>query len=409
MRHWPREWDADRLVADHDFAGVGLLEAEQQPHRVVLPDPDSPTSAWVLPRRDAEGDVVHRGHPAGADGEGLRHRADVDLGARAAAAASWPGVPLRRHRRPVPVGVDRGDVRLQLARVLRLRRREHVARKRPRSCTVPSLSTTSVVGPLGGDGQVVGDEQQADARATPCSSANRSRMRFWIVTSRPEVGSSATISAGRGSTASPISTRCSMPPGELVRVRAVDPLRVGQADLARRSPGRAPRRAAASPSGSSAAASSACDPIVRTAFSALPGSWGTKPSSRPRNGRNWRSLSVSTSWPSNWTCPAEDARLRREQPQHGSRDRRLARARLADQGQALPARQREAHVVHHRLVAVGDRQALDPQQRRGSPGQCWRRPCPPRPGRRAVQLVFRSHLLILLIERTVRTMTIAGQ
>ena len=54
-------------------------------------------------------------------------------------------------------------------------------------------------------------------------------MRFWIVTSSADVGSSATRSFGCGSTASPISTRCSIPPGELVRVGVVDASRVGAA------------------------------------------------------------------------------------------------------------------------------------------------------------------------------------
>ncbi len=116
--------------------------------------------------------------------------------------------------------------------------------------------------------------------------------------------------------------------------------------------------------------------------------------------------------------PGSDSRLGREQPQDRARDRRLARPRLADQGQALAARQFEAHIANHGLVAVGDGQAVDAEQRRGRPG-------PEGGGGRGrlgggggepvdggavagLQLVFRSHLLILLIERTVMTMTMAG-
>ncbi len=37
-------------TVDGDLSGVGALKAQQDPRRVVFPEPDSPTSAWVLPR-----------------------------------------------------------------------------------------------------------------------------------------------------------------------------------------------------------------------------------------------------------------------------------------------------------------------------------------------------------------------
>lgn len=37
-------------TVDDDLSGVGALKAQQDPRQVVFPEPDSPTSAWVLPR-----------------------------------------------------------------------------------------------------------------------------------------------------------------------------------------------------------------------------------------------------------------------------------------------------------------------------------------------------------------------
>lgn len=37
-------------TVDDDLSGVGALKAQQDPRQGGFPEPDSPTSAWVLPR-----------------------------------------------------------------------------------------------------------------------------------------------------------------------------------------------------------------------------------------------------------------------------------------------------------------------------------------------------------------------
>src|ERR1700722_3808266 len=59
----------------------------------------------------------------------------------------------------------------------------------------------------------------------------------------------------------------------------------------------------------------------------------------------------------------EDAGALGQQPQHGPRNRRLARSGLADESEALAATESEADIADHLLVAVGNREPLDGEQR----------------------------------------------
>src|ERR1700691_1071811 len=105
------------LIADLALAPIGLLQPQQQPYRRGLARSRLPDQGVSSAPLDAEGDVLDRDHAAGADGEGLGHRADVDLGARASdGRASAPrashGCPLARGSQssgmadPVPVRVN---------------------------------------------------------------------------------------------------------------------------------------------------------------------------------------------------------------------------------------------------------------------------------------------------------------
>jgi hypothetical protein len=69
-----------------------------------------------------------------------------------------------------------------------------------------------VVGHLGHDAEVVGDEQKGRARLLLHPAHEGEDARLWIVTSRAVVGSSAMSSAGRRQRAMAIMTRCFMPP-----------------------------------------------------------------------------------------------------------------------------------------------------------------------------------------------------
>ena len=94
-----------------------------------------------------------------------------------------------------------------------------------------------------------------------------------------------------------------------------------------------------------------------------------------------------------------------EEPQHRAGDRRLARAGLSNEGEALAAAKFEPNVANDFVRPVRDRQAVDPEQG-GRPLQRWRSRLGA--GESGGQSVLRSHRLILLIERAVPIVTNAG-
>ncbi len=94
-----------------------------------------------------------------------------------------------------------------------------------------------------------------------------------------------------------------------------------------------------------------------------------------------------------------------KQSQHGSGNRRFARARLADESEALAAAEFKPDVADDLVRSVGNRQPIDPEQ--------WGRSLQRRPGgvsasEKLSQSVLRSHRLILFTERTVAIVTKAG-
>ena len=184
---------------------VGFRKPTTQRTAVVLPDPDSPTMAWVVPRRTLN-DTPSRARKA------LRRR-------RRPPGSPASG-PRRRWRNPSRTAGRRraADAACQAT----ARRTAAVACRR---CAVPPAPPSPVPAP--GCGRPAarpagrrGRRRRRD-RASPaaprcrsraCSSSIRSRMRRCTVTSSALVGSSATISAGLSATAMAISTRCFMPP-----------------------------------------------------------------------------------------------------------------------------------------------------------------------------------------------------
>ena len=129
---------------------------------------------------------------------------------------------------PVPVRVNRGNIGLQLARVLRPGRREYLPRRAP-FLDHPVLQHHQRVGALGGDGQVVGDEQQADAQR---SLQLGEQVEDALLDRHVEAGGRLVRDDQRGpgqhgqADQHPLEHAS----GELMGVRAVDPLGVGQTD-----------------------------------------------------------------------------------------------------------------------------------------------------------------------------------
>ncbi len=170
---------------------------------VVLPEPDSPTRAWVVPAATVNetSSTTVRDVPST-----VKLLLTARTSIRGAAAPEGTSTRPDRYRSGFSAGASPcsctvyGDSGLSKTSAVR-----------PASCTRPSLSTTiSSV-----RSAAIARSCVISSRLMPsedCSSLSRSRMRFWIVTSSALVGSSATRSFGCGSTASPMSTRCSIPP-----------------------------------------------------------------------------------------------------------------------------------------------------------------------------------------------------
>ena len=126
---------------------------------------------------------------------------------------------------------------------------------------------------------------------------------------------------------------------------------------------------------------------------------------RPRSGRKPRS-EISQHLLAVERDAAGGAPAAWKQPQHRAGDRGLAGAGLPDEREALAAAEFKPDIGDDLVRSVGDRQAVDPQQRnrtqrhrRGGLG-----------AREFVggQSVLRSHRLILFTERTVAIVTKAG-
>ncbi len=250
---------------------VGAISLSSRRPSVDLPEPDSPTSASVSPRRDRERHAVHRLHRrrrppeqaaalAEVFGEALASRmgverrsattashgqaGDVLLQRRADAGDGWPGVrsrsggrasrqaagqrgsgwrsgsppasrpgwaPARRWsaRRPWRGPFDRHRTH-QADRVGVLGVVEQ-RRHRPALDDAPGVHHRHVVGDLRHHAEVVGDEDHA-VPASACSSRSRARICAWMVTSSAVVGSSAMSRAGALASAMAIITRCRRPP-----------------------------------------------------------------------------------------------------------------------------------------------------------------------------------------------------
>jgi hypothetical protein len=207
VRHCPRECDRTGSPEIMISPASGCSRPSSSRTVVVLPDPDSPTRAWVLPRltlKETSSTAVTRPAPTVKVFDSERTSIWVPIPSPGRASSS----PLRliRYRSGLAAGTSACSSRVYSALGA-----SNTCQEGPRSCTTPSFSTTSV----SARSAATARSWVMNSRPMPSdslSSEKRSRMRFWIVTSRPEVGSSATISAGRGRMARPISTRWSMPP-----------------------------------------------------------------------------------------------------------------------------------------------------------------------------------------------------
>ena len=228
---------------------------------VVLPQPDSPTSATISPRPTARSTPSTRpGEQTAAGPEGastrpdsppaptpgsraLSHRgADVHAGGRCcrtrparsrdvdgpahldgSGQRGWNGQPLGQVARPRRVAgqpargeprrrvTDRGERRRQRARV-----RVPRADRAPRRTGPPRRSgrrTSRRPGRRSAEhGQVVADDDEPEAAGRARARSSRSSTCACTITSSAVVGSSATISRGSQASAIAIITRCFWPP-----------------------------------------------------------------------------------------------------------------------------------------------------------------------------------------------------
>ncbi len=339
------------LSRDTEVTASGVSKPRRRRTVVVLPEPDSRRvrGCCLRPprtRRRRPREVRLRRH-----GTSSRRRRDLHGGAGGGRCAVGPAPP------------GTGRARARGRRRGALRRTRTAARRTPPPPAPPLDHAVAqhdeVVGAFGREREVVRDEEQADPEGRP-QVGEQVGMRFWIVTSRALVGSSATSSAGSGYR-EPDQHALEHPPGQLMRVRAVHS---------------APdRRAHAVETSTMAAAAARGIPLageggrllrlaamVLTGLRAEAGSCGTNPRDGvPARGGSGREGQPSTSSPSRRTRPSGVTGVAREEPQHGLRDGRLARAGLADEGEAPAAVQIERDVgddptaaVRHRQVAHGE-------------------------------------------------------
>ena len=170
-----------------------------------------------------------------------------------------------------------------------------------------------------------------------------------------------------------------LPAGELVRIVAHAPLRIGQRNLVHGVEHQSVERPSSdSPGWCARTASAICapDPHHRVQrghrFLEDHGEIAAAPPPHLALGQRQqigRDVLARIAWRGKQN-PARDAGLSGKQPQHRQRRRRLARARLAHQPKRLAGVDLERDVVDSFAPAEADRQVLDPQNRRGADRRC---------------------------------------
>ena len=173
-----------------------------------------------------------------------------------------------------------------------------------------------------------------------------------VVTSSAVVASSAISSLGSEARAIAMTTRWRIPPeswcGYSCRRCSGDGRRTSLSSSSARS-----RAAPRSTRWCARTASATCAPMRIVGFSDRDGSWKTIAMSAPRWRRMTLSESPSSSSPSKRTEP-DDVAVGRQQAHHGARADGLPRARLADERQRAPDRQRVAQAVDGADPAVAE-------------------------------------------------------
>ena len=204
---------------------------------VVLPEPLSPTMPSVSPARTRQVGVVHRLHVAhGALAAGRAGSGTRSSGARSAAISCAPG----RHRlglagrlRPPAACGCRGAAG---------------RRRSPPSGPVSTISPSFITQTRSAMRRTMARSWVMNSRHIPSSrfsSASRSRICAWIVTSSAVVGSSAISSFGLVGQRHGDHHALPLPAGQLVRIGAQPALRVADADLCQQLEDPRPRLVAA--------------------------------------------------------------------------------------------------------------------------------------------------------------------
>ena len=171
---------------------------------VVLPEPDSPTSAWIVPRRTTRSTPSTAG-PALPGKDLTRPDASTSAGAGSGAATPVTG----RSRRYLS-GESAGALRNSRS-VYALVAEVSTVRVGPESTMRPSVSTATWSARSAASARSW--VMKSTARpSSSCSWSTRSRMVFCTVTSSADVGSSAMSSDGRPAMAAAMRIRWSCPP-----------------------------------------------------------------------------------------------------------------------------------------------------------------------------------------------------
>lgn len=350
-----------------------------------------------MPGGNAERHPRHGGPRRAVDDEALRDPPHVDAGRR---GVGGPRVdPAVVKIASVAVGVQCGRVGLQLHRVGRGRRGEHGA-GRPGLLHATVLEHDDLVGALGGDREVVGDEKQPDTEvgAQVFQEVEDALLDRHIEGARRLVGDEQVGTRQHGEADQYALEHAAR---ELVRVGVVRATRVGQADAREDVEDRLALLPRVAETGERSRLvrlrADRADGVERVR-GVLRHETDPTPAQRPERplgqAQHLRAVELDAS-----LRPPDTAR---QQPQHRPRDRRLARTRLPDERETAPARDRERHLVHHRRARIGDRQIVHPQE---GGGRNSRLPS----GRKCDgHEVLRSHRLMRLMDSTVATVTRAG-
>ena len=187
-------------------------------------------------------------------------RAKAQPSGRCSGSGTWPGIAARRWR-PASGGSACGEAAKQARACRDAPCRRNTSSVRPRSTTRPAYitSTRSVISLTTPRSWVISSSAMP---VSATSSASRSRICAWIVTSSAVVGSSAISRSGAAGERHGDHHALALAAGELVRIAARREARLRQADTVEQRRARGSRASARDSRRCRRSGSATCAPIV---------------------------------------------------------------------------------------------------------------------------------------------------